>query len=206
MKKIILLCLLISSCGFFKTNPNVDAEQKEAPPVVRSEKDPTKVLYNPDTSQPPVENNEDTEVCEYKEFTFIQEQIIYPSLVKDTWLTKSETITEHYDYQEFKEADYLHINRATLESIEGENLNFISWFKAEIASHPVIWSEDVYDPSKPRFSELNFDGSYDFAKALRPNSHGELVLEFVGIVRGKSPMKTTTLEMSLHLSSFYNCR
>lgn len=205
MTKLVALFLMVSvsSCGFFKSNPNIDEETTESPPVVFSEEDPTKVLYNPDTSEPPNEQDPLTEKCDYEEVILIEDQKVYPQIVKNVWYTKSENIRRVYDYSEFLKSDYLHINHATLESVRGDNLFFIDWLKSEIDSQNIVWGENIYEPSNPKTKELNYNGSYNFASHQNDD---ELRISFKGTARGKSPSKDTTLQMSLYLSSFYNCR
>lgn len=207
MKKLIVLCVLLSSCGFFKTNSQIDEETTAAPPVVQSEKDPTKVLYNPhvEEGEEIIEDDSGTETCDYEEIILVEPRTVRKAALAGVWYTKKDTFVQSYDFEEFIRSEHMHIKGATLKSVSGENLNFVRWMKSNIANTPAVWSDDVYDPNSPRISELNFNGAYDFATALRPKDDTVFV-EFEGEARGKSPKKETELELHLLLASFYNCR
>lgn len=197
--------MLLASCGFFRTNSGIDEEPTEAPPVVLSEKDPTKVLYNPDTTRTPTDDSPNSEICDYEEFWLVDSRTMQTAPIRNVWYTKKETILQSYDHEELIRADHLHIKEAVLKSASGENLYFLDWIKSEIANTPVVWSENVYNPLRPRQAELDVNGSYDFAPALRYKD-GEVFVEFVGEARGRSPSQETKLELHLLLASFYNCR
>lgn len=197
--KVILLALFLTSCGFVKTNGDTDGDTVEAPPIVVSPDDPTKVLYNPNVV------NTEPEECRHSTIVLITEQTAYEQVLKNVWYTKKKQITQSYEYPEILDADHLHIERATLKSISGDNLSFIDWLRGAVQRENVVWSDNVYDDRNPRESELKYDGSRDIRQLVRPIGDTEVVFEFNGEARGKSPREDTDLQMSLYLSAFYNC-
>lgn len=208
MKKLLILSMLLTSCGFFKTRAPIDNDPAPPPPVVPSEEDPTRVLYNPNYEEERVVDvlSGDNETCKYREIILISSEKALEQAIKDVWYTKKRTIEQTYPFSELVGSDHLHITHVTLESTSGDNLFFINWLTSRISGEDVVWSHSVYDPNSPRKSELEFDGSRDIRLDLEQVSDTMVSLKFEGEARGKSPRQDTTIELQLHLSSFYDCR
>lgn len=198
IKKLLILFMFLSSCGFLNKNAELEKETVEAPPVVYINNTDI-VIYEPPSS-------EEEKKCLQEELILEIEQELYEEAIKGVWVTKNQVINFAAQHPRIIASNFLHIKTVQLHSIEGDDLSFIKWLKVEHDEELLVWSDAVYNEAEPHRSFLRYDGSKNIRNIINEQSDYKFQVNLDATVRGKSPKEDTVLKLKLYLSSFYNCQ